>query len=750
MGRTLSVGSDKMRYIITTIIFIVSSVSNIAEGQGVLRGKVTDKSTGEPIFGAYIIYGKHLGTTSDEKGYYNAIINPGKLSVTFQSIGYESITKDLIIGANDTLILNIGLVMKILEIDQVVISADKIEKRVAELTVSTNIIKPYLLSDNHITDAQEIINKTSGIEVMDGQASVRGGSGYSYGAGSRVLALIDGLPMLSADAGNIKWQYLPMENLSQIEIIKGASSVLYGSSALNGIINFRTADASNIPVTQFFTEAGIFDKPKNKNWIWWDTPRVFSTASFSHLQKFGNTDFGISANLSLDPGYRKLNDEKLARINLKIKHFNNKIEGLNYGLSLNAGYNDKKDFILWEDAETGALKQSPSTAREYHGTFLTVDPFISLKRSEHYQHDLKMRFQSTTGRLPESEQNNSDAISLYAEYQLWYRLFDFLDLTAGLSENYSIVNSNFFNDHSVLNIAGFTQFEIRPVNRLKAVAGIRLENYSLDGTSDGIVPILRAGLNWQAAGFTFLRASFGQGYRYPSIAEKFGATTLGSVQIIANPGILSESGWSTELGIKQGVPLGKMTGQADFALFFLQNSNMIEYMFGVYPEGMGFRASNVEQSRVYGLELELMLSRPFGAFQTTASGGYTYMYPVEYNQFTNENSDVYLKYRRKHSGIISLGTQWRKFNMGLSLYIKSKILNIDEIFLNTPILPGFGEYWDSHNTGYGALDVNIGYRITEKFSLSLAAKNITNTEYMGRPGDIQQQRNFSIRFSGKI
>ena len=55
-----------------------------------------------------------------------------------------------------------------------------------------------------------------------------------------------------------------------------------------------------------------------------------------------------------------------------------------------------------------------------------------------------------------------------------------------------------------------------------------------------------------------------------------------------------------------------------------------------------------------------------------------------------------------------------------------------------------------HNTGYGALDVNIGYRITEKFSLSLAAKNITNTEYMGRPGDIQPQRNFSLRFSGKI
>jgi outer membrane receptor protein involved in Fe transport len=739
-----------MRYIIAAIFFLVFSISNIAEGQGVIRGRITEKGTGDPIFGAYIIYGKHLGTSSDENGFYNTNTSPGKLSVTFQSIGYESVTKELTIRANDTLILNIELVMKILEIDQVVISADKIEKRVAELTVSTNIIKPYLLSDNHITDAQEIINKTSGIEVMDGQASIRGGSGFSYGAGSRVLALIDGLPMLSADAGNIKWQYLPMENLSQIEIIKGASSVLYGSSALNGIINFRTADATNVPVTQFFAEAGIFDKPKNKNWVWWDTPRLFSTASFSHLQKFGKTDFGIGANLFLDQGYRKLNDEKLARINFKIKHFSNKIEGLNYGLNLNSGFNVKQDFVLWEDADSGALKQSPSTARVYHGTFLTVDPFISLKKSGRYQHDLRIRLQSTTNRLPESEQNNSDAISIYAEYQLWYRLYDFLDLTAGLTENYSKVNSNFFNDHSGFNIAGFTQFEIRPVSRLSAVAGLRIENYSIDGISDGIVPIIRAGINWQAAEFTFLRASFGQGYRYPSMAEKFGSTTLGSIIIIPNPAILSESGWSTEAGIKQGVRLGKMTGQADFSLFFLQNSNLIEYMFGLYPEGLGFRATNVEQSRVYGLEFELLISRSFGSFQTTASGGYTFMYPVEFNKLTHENSDVYLKYRRKHSGIISIDTQWKKFSLGLGLYIKSKILNIDEVFLTTPILPGFDEYWAGHNTGYGALDVSIGYRMTDKFSLSLAVKNITNTEYMGRPGDIQPQRNFSLRFSGKI
>jgi outer membrane receptor protein involved in Fe transport len=739
-----------MRYIITAIFFLIASTVYSVQNSGIIKGRVTDRNSNEPLAGVYIIYGKHLGTTSDENGLYSIRTSAGKISVTFQFIGYEPFTKDIVIRPNDTTELDIRLELKIREIDQIVVSADKIEKRIAELSVSMDIIKTSFLSENHITDAQEIINKTPGIEVMDGQASVRGGSGFSYGAGSRVLALIDGLPMLSADAGNIKWQYLPMENLAQIEIIKGASSVLYGSSALNGIINFRTADATNIPVTQFFTEAGIYDKPKNKNWLWWDTPRIFSTTSFSHLQKFGKTDFGIGGNIFIDEGYRRLNGEKLARINLKIKHFSDKIKGLNYGISLNSGYNTKKDFVLWEDAQNGALKQSPSSANEYHGTFLTVDPFISLKKSGRFQHDLKMRLQSTLNRLPESQQNNSDAVSLYAEYQLWYRLLDILDLTAGLSENYSKVTSNFFGDHSGFNIAGFTQFEIRPLKRLKAVAGLRIENYSLDGNNDKIVPIIRAGLNWQAADFTFLRASFGQGYRFPSIAEKFASTTIGSIRIIPNPDILAESGWSTEAGIKQGVQLGNITGQADFSLFLLQNSNMIEYMFGVYTEGLGFRATNVEQSRVYGLEAELLLSRSFGKFQTTLTGGYTFIYPVEFNNRTNQNTDIYLKYRRKHSGIISFDTQWKRLNLGLSLFIKSKILNIDDVFITTDILPGFDDYWAGHNTGYGMLDGNLGYRINDTFSISLAVKNITNTEYMGRPGDIQPQRNFSLRFSGKI
>ena len=134
-----------MRYIVTAIFFLISSISYFAEGQGVLQVKYLIKVPESQSPGAYIIYGKQLGTTSDEKGYYNTITNHGKLSVTFQSIGYESVTKELNIVENDTIILDVGLEMKVREIDQIVISANKNEQKIAELTVSMDIIKMPLL-----------------------------------------------------------------------------------------------------------------------------------------------------------------------------------------------------------------------------------------------------------------------------------------------------------------------------------------------------------------------------------------------------------------------------------------------------------------------------------------------------------------------------------------------------------------------------------------------------------------------------
>ena len=746
-----------MRYTFIVLAIFLNFISNIAFAQGVIEGKVFDNNTHELLRGVYVIY-KNQGTITDQNGSFLLKSDTGKVNIIFRFIGYKPVTKTANVGSGDTIKLDIGLDMDILEIGQIVISANKTEQRVAELTVSMDVLKSKDFLNTHITDAQELITKTPGIEVMDGQASIRGGSGFSYGVGSRVLALLDGLPVISSDAGNIKWEFLPLENISQIEIIKGASSVLYGSSALNGVINFRTADATNTPVTRFFAETGIYGKPADKNWIWTHSPLIFSDLSFSHLQKVGKTDVGIGINLFNDDGYRKYNNEKLARVSVKLKHHNSVVKGLSYGVNINSGYTAKRDFILWNNAATGALIQDTSTVSLLHGSFLDIDPYIAFDNNGPLKHDLRIRFQLADNRFPVRKDKNSDAFSLYAEYQLNYRLSDIITVISGISESYNKILSHFYGDHQEINIAGFAQLEASLIPGLKMVAGVRLEQNTLDGEHDKIVPVFRTGINWQAAEYTFIRGSFGQGYRYPSIAEKFASTTLGSIKIFPNPYVKPESGWNSEIGIKQGVLMGKTKGQADLSFFFSQSKDMIEFLFGSYPDQItgnydfGFQAANIEQSRVYGYELEFLLSRTLAGFNTTLSGGYTYMYPVQYNQVTHKNTDIYLKYRRKHSLKISLGSSYKKVDAGLDLFVKSKILNIDDVFLNEltreSILPGFYDYWLHDNKAYMVLDGNVGYQVSRLLNLSLAVKNITNTEYMGRPGDIQPQRNYSLRLSG--
>jgi iron complex outermembrane receptor protein len=742
-----------MRYQLIIPALILSSLLNIAGAQGILAGRVFDKATLEPLNGVYVIYNKNQGTTTDANGDYLIRSPEGTIEVTFQFIGYKPFSKSVSVAPGDTVRMDVWLETAMKEIGQIVVSASKYEQKVSELSVSMDVLKSSDFLKTHITDTKELITKSPGIEVMDGQASIRGGTGFSYGLGSRVMALIDGLPVLSPDAGSIKWQFLPLENISQVEIIKGASSVMYGSSALNGVINFRTADAGMKPETSFFAETGVYGKPQNRNWIWWNSPRTFSNISFSHLQKYGKNDIGIGINFLDNNSYRKYNDETLGRLSLKLKHRNGKVNGLTYGLNINSGYTDKTDFVLWENAQTGALKQDTSSVSALHGSFVAVDPFVSFSNDGPLRHDLRMRFQSANNHFPVRSENNSDALSVYGEYQVSYKLARIFNLTGGIVENYNKVISNFYGDHQIMNLAGYSQLEANPVKRVRLVAGIRIEHNAMDGISDRTVPIFRTGINWQAAEYTFLRGSFGQGYRYPSIAEKFASTTLGSVRIIPNPDILPESGWSSEIGVKQGLKTGGFEGLADFSVFLSQNKDLIEFQLTNYPY-FGFRATNVEQSRIYGYELEFSLENKSGILPVRFGGGYTYIHPVELNAMTGKETGEFLKYRRKHSLKLSAGTSFRKLEAGIDVWYRSKILRIDNVFLleitRESILPGFYDYWNSHNTGYFLADASLAYNFTQNLSFSFAVKNLTNTEYMGRPGDIQPQRNFSFRISGKF
>ena len=204
-----------------------------------LKGVLMDGDYNEPLIGANVVLNTGTGASTNLEGQYNFSIAPGNYTVNFKYVGYKTITKRITLNDGETKIINLTLQPSINQLDDVVVSASKYEQKLGEVPVSMAIIKPALIENKATRDAEAIIEQVPGVQVNENQISIRGGSGWSYGAGSRVLVMVDEMPMLAGDANDIKFSAIPMENIAQIEVLKGASSVLYGSSALNGVINIR-------------------------------------------------------------------------------------------------------------------------------------------------------------------------------------------------------------------------------------------------------------------------------------------------------------------------------------------------------------------------------------------------------------------------------------------------------------------------------------------------------------------------------
>jgi iron complex outermembrane receptor protein len=246
------------------------------------------------------------------------------------------------------------------------------------------------------------------------------------------------------------------------------------------------------------------------------------------------------------------------------------------------------------------------------------------------------------------------------------------------------------------------------------------------------------------------------------VAEKFTETAIGALKIFPNPDLEPERGWSAELGVKQGLGLGSWTGFGDLALFWTEYSNMVEFTFGVYPpnpddiptfDDVGFKALNIGTARINGVEGTLSAAGKAGPVGLQLSGGYTFMNPVDPSlldsaEIVEEEGHV-LKYRRRHLLKGDLEASVWKIFAGINLQYNSRMINVDEVFLDPLIgnllLPGFPQYWEDHGTAYTMIDFRLGWNITEMIRVTAILRNAFNVEYLGRPGDIGQPRNITVQ-----
>lgn len=722
-----------------------------------IKGIIYDFETGETLVGANIVVSNEIGTNSDIYGAYRMELKPGNYTISFSFIGYTSQSFSIVFAENDTLKKDIYLQPELYELSTAVVSAGKFKQKLSDVTVSMAIIKPDFIESTNTYNMETVIGQIPGVDILDGQANIRGGSGYSYGAGSRVMILVDGLPMLTADVNEVKWNFLPVENIEQVEILKGASSALYGSSALNGVINIRTAYPDAEPATSVNVFSGVYTHAKRKELSeWWPSLPIFNGASFSHSRKINDIDLVVGGNVFGDNGYRELDYEERVRANANFRHRPKNLKGFSYGINSNIQWQNTSDFFIWIDTDSGAYKQRMDATSPTQAFRVNVDPWMSYFDKRNNSHSIKTRFYEVYNRFKDDPDKNNGSDMFFGEYQFQKNFNQKRVWTTGLSGSYGIADSELYGDHTMSNIAVFSQIDWMFFRKLQVSLGLRWERYTLDGEEEFSRPVARAGVSYQAADFTFVRASFGQGYRFPSVAEKYTATTVGAINIFPNPELSSEFGWSTELGIKQGVKISNWTGFVDLAGFWTEYQDMMEFTFGIYKpdsvevpsiEHLGFKSLNIGQARINGFELGITGSGEMIGIPVTFFSGYTFMNPVDLSSDTLENN--MLKYRYRHSFKTDLQVGINDFSIGMSMLYHSFMERIDKAFedkiLGMEIFPGLKDYRLENSGGTFVMDVRLSYQITKNVKVSLLAKNILNKEYMERPGDIRPPRNITIQ-----
>ena len=133
-----------------------------------------------------------------------------------------------------------------------------------------------------------------------------------------------------------------------------------------------------------------------------------------------------------------------------------------------------------------------------------------------------------------------------------------------------------YGKHTLFNYSLYSQADVKIEDKLNLSAGIRWEHFNFSGKTTS-TPLFRSGLNYQLFKGTFLRSSYGSGFRYPSIVERYVTTNSGPVYVYPNPDLKPEGGWSGEIGIKQGIMIDNWKGFIDIAGFIMEYDDMIEF-----------------------------------------------------------------------------------------------------------------------------------------------------------------------------
>ena len=218
-------------------------VTTLANAQHVLKARILDAQTTRPLVGANAsVKGTTIGATTNEDGLIELKNIPGgKQVIVISFVGYENQKLDLNFPVEQQEPVTVFMFPKGEEMEEVIISATRSRRTIANLPTRVEVISGEELGEKGNMkpgDIRMLLNETTGIRTQQTSATSYNSSIRIQGLDGKYTQLLkDGFPLYSGFSGGLSLlQVVPLD-LQQVEVIKGASSTLYGGGAIAGLVN---------------------------------------------------------------------------------------------------------------------------------------------------------------------------------------------------------------------------------------------------------------------------------------------------------------------------------------------------------------------------------------------------------------------------------------------------------------------------------------------------------------------------------
>lgn len=228
-----------MKHIVTVLLLLCLYGSALA--QNTLTATIHDKKSKEALFGVSVYFPQlEKGASSDILGKVSIDEIPnGKYTVLVTHLGYESMELEQSFPMEGELNLWMGHAHE--EMEEVLVTSTRSGRTIEDVPTRVEVIAGEELAEKGNMkpgDIRMLLNESTGIQTQQTSATSYNSSIRIQGLDGKYTQLLrDGLPLYSGYSGGLSLMQIAPLDLKQVEVIKGASSTLYGGGAIAGLVN---------------------------------------------------------------------------------------------------------------------------------------------------------------------------------------------------------------------------------------------------------------------------------------------------------------------------------------------------------------------------------------------------------------------------------------------------------------------------------------------------------------------------------